>query len=511
MYVLVMSRAITEEEAVLLESRLERAAQSWRIITCDGKVPPIAYKSVHLTTESRGAYTRLPRAVHPVPYADLLQKYNLVAAGGFVAKYVNVLSGRDTRLWCDMDIFVVGSDPEDANARVFGCMRDMIAARMGTYMISHNEHTITIKFYSGLFNMPNEYQFILRLYPSIAHIIGGFDISVCGWAYDGVQFYATSLAYYSMQHCCVLVDVTRSSPSFTHRVRKYSQWFNIVFVGVLKTTFERRFEDAKAAVEEFFLNAAAGDLVRDDTFEDWCDRGAEHIRGWKHLVSPSETQCHVMDYLLEKFPVVKNQKEKLHALISKLGISYDYYSGMESIRYNPIFALNVGKFRVNNKMQLVVPIAHQVAKHDYGYKSSDWTGQVNTNLLKAGKHECIYQIHEYDTPIDPADILAHAPQFSSYDASTYGYDPLPTIEAITKRLSKLEWITKNPGRQWTASFDPRPITGPAYYGAIYTGEINQSAVIMTMWLGWYKGPFGVFPRDIMKMLITYTLWAVCRR
>ena len=508
MYVLVMSRAITKEGAVLLESRLERVAQSWPLVQLSD-VERVSHKSEWLTAPSTGLYVSYDGACDDIPHAELLQKYKLIAAGGCVVKRLLNLP----RAMSDIDIFVVGTSTDDATARIFGFMRDVIATMpIQTYSISHSQHQITlIHDGDGITSSVVKFQFILRLYPSIAHILGGFDISISQVAYDGSCYWATKLGAWSIARQCVLVDVTRASPSFAYRIEKYRGLADIIFVGVKQSAYNDHvdaFTEALACYEQKGLEA------HDQKFREYEDAIATHAQNAadekvKELGLDGYAYVKMQFYF--KKPLPPFVLSDVRTFLRRWNVVYT--NPNDTLTYKP--RLHVGDFHYYKDRNYTILSRRHVKSSSNKTHNADYASsismyvidKVNTSLLRACRHDLI-STYLNCANVDPVTILTTAPQFSSYDASTYGYDPLPTIETLTKQLSKVEWITKNPGRQWTASFDPRPITGPAYYGAIYTGTINQSAVVMTMWLGWYKGPFGVFPRDIMKMLIIYTLRSI---
>lgn len=64
-------------------------------------------------------------------------------------------------------------------------------------------------------------QFIHRVYPSAASVIGGFDLGVCMGFYDGHDFYATPFGAWSIANQTIILDVSRRSTSFEYRITKY--------------------------------------------------------------------------------------------------------------------------------------------------------------------------------------------------------------------------------------------------------------------------------------------------
>jgi hypothetical protein len=64
-------------------------------------------------------------------------------------------------------------------------------------------------------------QFIHRVYPSAASVIGAFDLGPCMGLYDGIEFLATPFGAWSISTQTVILDVSRRSTSFEHRIVKY--------------------------------------------------------------------------------------------------------------------------------------------------------------------------------------------------------------------------------------------------------------------------------------------------
>jgi len=79
-----------------------------------------------------------------------------------------------------------------------------------------------------------KYQFIHRVYSSLDSIIGGFDLGPCMLAFDGDMIYGTPLGAWSIAKGALIVDTTRRSVSFEHRIRKYAGNYrlNVVFPGM---------------------------------------------------------------------------------------------------------------------------------------------------------------------------------------------------------------------------------------------------------------------------------------
>jgi hypothetical protein len=64
-------------------------------------------------------------------------------------------------------------------------------------------------------------QFIHRSYPDPASVIGGFDLGPAMVFYDGSDFYSTPFGAWSIATQTIILDVSRRSTSFEHRINKY--------------------------------------------------------------------------------------------------------------------------------------------------------------------------------------------------------------------------------------------------------------------------------------------------
>jgi hypothetical protein len=499
------------EERVLLESRLERANQSWQLVPIDKTIPVCRHSSQWLTVSYPNSAGRLePREF---PHADLLAKHKMVAAGGYVVSWL-------LYQYCggyDMDIFVVGCDPNDASARVWAFMRDLIARIARPYRIVHSQHQIKIVFEEGedwrSRTYPLEYQFILRLYPSIAHIVGGFDISTCGVAHDGLGAYATKLAKWSLKRKCILVDVTRSSPSFAQRVKKYhrDKMLDVVFVGVPADAYTKYQAAYAAAIAEYH--------------EDMLERAREEQR--KHEMAIYYAAQHAAQRKLEdlgvnarcyikvkyKYPDPEPHKDisLLHSINNRFHMrKIHHYDSTHSIvlRLSKMFAV-AGRDRLN----LIIRHGNSTRASDYSHPmDAPYQPQGNTALLQRGRSDLISVCAYSDAIKDPMDVLQCAPEFAD-TAHTAAH------VKVVNDLQQLQWITDNPGRQWTASFDPRPLAAPTYYlyddagKPLYVGLVNQSHIIRVLWLGWKydrRCRLAILPRDMMNMLTMYTLHALAK-
>uniref|UniRef100_A0A7S3VV98 Uncharacterized protein n=2 Tax=Dunaliella tertiolecta TaxID=3047 RepID=A0A7S3VV98_DUNTE len=70
-------------------------------------------------------------------------------------------------------------------------------------------------------------QIILRLYESPAQVVHGFDVDACRLLYDGRDVWATEAALRAWHCRFMLVEPLRQSPSYEHRLLKYSKRYGL--------------------------------------------------------------------------------------------------------------------------------------------------------------------------------------------------------------------------------------------------------------------------------------------
>lgn len=188
---------------------------------------------------------------------------NIVVAGGSVSNALNNNLAND-QLATDTDIFIHGCDQEKANITVTEIIREITnyfyqlnpkekqsflhykrskhttedsesdedftnTASDGDSMWSNNsclvvknQHVISIIPRTMTLRV-HKVQIILRIYQSVHEILAGFDVDSCAVAYNGMTVMGTERALQAFKSGYNLVDLTRRSPSYEHRLYKYHQ------------------------------------------------------------------------------------------------------------------------------------------------------------------------------------------------------------------------------------------------------------------------------------------------
>lgn len=108
-------------------------------------------------------------------------------------------------------------DPEPRNVRYVLVTRNEFVTTV--HLIHFREETIKI-------------QFIHRLYPNVGSILGGFDLTPCMVAYDGYRILTIEIGAWSVFGALLIVDISRRSTSFEHRLHKYGKFCHLIFPGL---------------------------------------------------------------------------------------------------------------------------------------------------------------------------------------------------------------------------------------------------------------------------------------
>ena len=88
------------------------------------------------------------------------------------------------------------------------------------------------------------YQFVHRIYPSLAHVLGGFDISPSMIGFDGTNVVANEMGAWAWVNQTMVVDISRRSLSFQYRLLKYfRRGFNVIFPGIYHERFDEEASD----------------------------------------------------------------------------------------------------------------------------------------------------------------------------------------------------------------------------------------------------------------------------
>lgn len=495
-----MQTTITEEERILLQSRLERACGHWPLVAVTRQ------KCVRISPGDHNWFNvGSNRAnINPIPplHGDLLLKYNLIYAGGYVTDCV-----RRSVTAPDVDIFVIGA--ENASERVWGFLRDLTERVAQPYYIMHAEHTITLTFYDHVDSYhAHKFQIILRVYPSIGHVLGGFDISAAMVAWNGEEFLATRLGLWTLVHSAIPIDVTRSSPSFKARLQKYHlrKGFGLIFVGIPCGVYEQHLQNFNNAIID--INNTSSVAIQTKQLEFRLEAIKRAQMAVLQLCRETKFEGTASADVVVTYPHAKiiPNYDQISTVLRTYNVRYE----LDKRYTGPWFPrLKVGPFKFGQYMS-------------YSWSPSDKTmimcsrwGRVTSDyepdLRSRAKYMSHAQANAKFALSRPEFVYSYAKSVSiNHPADILNIPPEAPPGTIMPSRAEIHWITENPGRQWTSSFNPEPITGHTFYGSIYVGRINQSHIIRLLWLARRDASciWSTLPRDIMRMLAVYILRAI---
>lgn len=181
-------------------------------------------------------------------YLSKLDYNNLLIAGGSISGLLLQENWNN-----DVDIFIYGLTEEQADQKLASILDQIIQSNreyaVKAFRLEHPsseeiddqdevaaaiakaEEGITITRTSNVvtFEGLTKIQIVLRLYQKKEDILYGFDLGSCAVGYDGKDVLFSGLGKYSYEHLVNIVDPSRRSTTYEHRLEKYlSRGFSIV-------------------------------------------------------------------------------------------------------------------------------------------------------------------------------------------------------------------------------------------------------------------------------------------
>lgn len=181
------------------------------------------------------------------PFLANVNLDNMLVAGGIVGKMVIDKAKTSTWYQSDIDVFVWGLSEDQASARVEKFLEDVFYAyelhltakaeeggseqktkkaktkKTFSFECVRTPTTLTLKI-GGI-----KLQIIFRLYKNISEILHGFDLGSCALGYDGNEVWFTTLGKFAYEYGCNIIDPSRRSTTYEHRLSKYfDRGFEIV-------------------------------------------------------------------------------------------------------------------------------------------------------------------------------------------------------------------------------------------------------------------------------------------
>ena len=403
----------------------------------------------------------LTQDVHYVDRLLELYRGNLFLCGGAVCA---VLKQRSVR---DADFFFVGLSEEGATKALQGCVHVLTSSGKRSVVI--RSKYVTTVYLSNGGHEEEKYQFIHRIYERLDLVLGGFDLTYCGVAYDGQDIFFTPAAYFSHGTDLILVDVSRRSPSFEQRIIKYSRRYRIgvIFPGL---TIPRITEVQPGAT------TAQGALVL--PFMTLPDHHADGNFGRPVKRMPRSSDQTPSDY--EGSDVTAEHSQA--ALNTK-------FAAMGKLEYIATFSGSKGQALEFHPVPSQGPLSVQTAIE---YAQTKKYVKLCELFTKTTADALIRAVREIKRDVI-GDIV------EEFNAKVNR-----NLQVAQRDLLQVTWITRNPGAQWTSSIQPIVESPAAWYGPVWSPfevmiprEVETCMRLMRLrdcvwrWL----------PRDVFKIIV----------
>eukprot|EP00923_Selenidium_pygospionis_P032473 GHVN01057264.1.p1 GENE.GHVN01057264.1~~GHVN01057264.1.p1 ORF type:complete len:548 (+),score=87.99 GHVN01057264.1:69-1712(+) len=212
----------------------------------DASLPTFVHEiSYHKLRQNRSTLASFKSSLfNDFPELKKLNFENVLIAGGCVGHYMH----QKHRYRGDVDIFIYGLTPAQADIRVCNLVKDLVKAKKDLMEEAAQAQQALQDPMNAVKNMnktnPNKtssfqvklirnkngvsvylgiqlFQIIFRLYTSPSEILHGFDIGSSAVGFDGDDLYFTSLARFAYEYMCNIIDTTRRSTTYERRLEKY--------------------------------------------------------------------------------------------------------------------------------------------------------------------------------------------------------------------------------------------------------------------------------------------------
>jgi hypothetical protein len=380
---------------------------------------------------------------------------NILIAGGAIS---SILTKNNPN---DIDMFVYGLTPDEATIRVRELITDLSEAYdlylieknrdhrdkqdkpykpHGEFKFIRNKNCITL-----IFEEKYTIQIILRIYENISQILHGFDLGSSAVGFDGTNVYFTSLSKFAYEYSCNILDTTRRSTTYEHRLIKYHNRNFDIIVPYLDITKLRN------------INSK---YKLDDVCElPYMVFSYSGINGNKISVSrflvPNESSY--SDYQINDLDEYKIFYINLHNMVWD---KPDFYFYIEDVK-DKIDVL------------LTKPLLSRRRVIDYYdelMKKLNKNGSINIKMLKKyvkdTKEILRILVEKGDNDSQFNLLLEQAIQAEKIRI-------LNIADRLLSQSYPLHWITTNPGTQITSSFNPIIEDVHKWYGDYYT--VNPQA------------------------------------
>jgi len=427
-------------------------------------------------------------------------KGKIALCGGALTR---IFADRGTK---DADLFFYNTNEEEATKILLDCITLIVEnalAQGSNVKIQHKLNVTNVIVYGVAQYAGKElespivtqefYQFIHRVYPTLDSIIGGFDLGPSMLAFDGDDIYATPLGAYCTAKRCAIVDTTRRSTSFEHRIKKlYGLEYSIIFPGLTKKKVSEFFDRSMSKTELREASHKVYTLMRDlglafrDEITDFVE-----MRGKFSIFEESGKRIKLQGIALWGNNLGKEHSvyEGTDDLNQKVINRYSDYSdtgnwGWELqtnshlLRTNNLDAVCVslnfkeGESLTNkdiyNKVLELFDNPHVEYDRKYVEKATKYFSNTIEQGIKIIRKEVSF-FAEFVKKIR-ALVRDRTPGYEVYVNKVIEYlnrRMAENAEIVNRQLVGIKWITQDPGRQWTSSINPIMENPREFYGKFY--------------------------------------------
>lgn len=544
----VFERSLIEQIRIELTFDMyQRKVRCWELVkiegvlSCKGKDPFTTFRAIR---QYKGLFDTF-EFVKPL-MAEFGDK--IVAAGGAIANHILLQSDTPvtTTNNLDVDFFFYGISEAQASQTLedivaFLCTRvKTVGYQPGPnpgetvctqIRIEKGLKYVNVRFCyeqhkDGMYHgFQRIYQFVLRIYPTMASVIGGFDIPLSAFLWDGRNFYGTRMAVFCAQNQICIANLAAESPSFQHRLVKYCTRFGCrLFYPGLKRSFyriddkpniETVKEDVKKAFEKNGFRIHPWHAYGQSSAE-WLDSLGEIARlsnvGSLHRILFCENGVVEMKRSLD--PGLAKMSKEAVARVT------DYSCTM--VGNGGIRSMNTSVCGAGNPDATVICHVYSDVDVDQDGVRKDFQLMINKpkltvltveELRRRFKYHCgrVYTQYEY---------AEHRIKYTGKPNGPYNGKEFREFVKTHTESAKLavemhkgvHWMVNNPGRQWTASWQPMFTSAKEYYGEFYKRfEVGIPwKVLRLLYLGYRRnsGSFlSVCPSDVFRLILLSTLYA----
>lgn len=306
------------------------------------------------------------------------------------------------------------------------------------------------------------YQIIFRLYKSKSEVLHGFDLGPSAVGFDGESVLLTDLGKLSYESKIIVVDTTRRSTTYEHRIKKYfNRGFELVLPDLdfskLRTGYHkyRVPEVCELPFLPFSYSSIIGNKIVLKEFLSVPSLDIESV-STDPKIEPSDYDLSDMD---EYRLMYLNLYGLLHGGLERMYYFCNHPSYDILVKPPFLSAKSILYFYEKSRHDLLSDGAFNYKLVEKYITVASLEDIVKNTILSsiADKQERAQKVCEY------LDIL-----FKNQADSV-----IVKLEAL-KELdhSKIPWITENPGTQLTSSFNPIIDNANIWYGSTFKASIQ---------------------------------------